>query len=78
MLLKAARSCGLGLATSWMIGDSDSDIQAGKNVGCWTAWLSARVRGRQMKPSAQTEPALSHFPRSLLKFSVLDIPEKEI
>jgi len=42
MLLEAARSRNLDLAASWMIGDSDSDIQAGKNAGCRTAWLSGR------------------------------------
>lgn len=40
MLLEAARSRNLDLAASWMIGDSDRDIQAGKNAGCRTAWLS--------------------------------------
>lgn len=42
MLLEAARTHGLDLATSWMIGDSDSDIQAGKNAGCRTARLSGK------------------------------------
>ena len=40
MLLEAARSRNLDLAASWMIGDSQRDIQAGKNAGCRTAWLS--------------------------------------
>lgn len=40
MLLEAAHSYGLDLATSWMIGDSDIDILAGKNAGCKTARLS--------------------------------------
>lgn len=40
MLLEAAQSRNLDLAASWMIGDSDSDIQAGKNAGCRTARLS--------------------------------------
>jgi D-glycero-D-manno-heptose 1,7-bisphosphate phosphatase len=39
MLLEAARSRNLDLADSWMIGDSDSDIQTGKSAGCRTAWL---------------------------------------
>lgn len=39
MLLNAARSHGLDLAASWMIGDSDTDIQAGKKAGCRTARL---------------------------------------
>jgi D-glycero-D-manno-heptose 1,7-bisphosphate phosphatase len=37
MLLAAARAQNLDLAASWMIGDSDIDIQAGKNAGCRTA-----------------------------------------
>lgn len=40
MLLEAARSWNIDLAASWMIGDSDCDIQAGKNAGCRTARLS--------------------------------------
>ena len=39
MLLDAARSCGIELPASWMIGDSDIDIEAGKNAGCRTARL---------------------------------------
>ena len=37
MLLDAARSHGIELAESWMIGDSDTDVVAGKNAGCKTA-----------------------------------------
>jgi D-glycero-D-manno-heptose 1,7-bisphosphate phosphatase len=41
MLLDAARSCGIELPASWIIGDSDIDIEAGKNAGCRTARLLA-------------------------------------
>lgn len=41
MLLEAARSHDLDLSFSWMIGDSDIDIQAGKSAGCRTARVSA-------------------------------------
>lgn len=37
MLLTAARAHGLDLNSSWMIGDSESDVQAGKTAGCKTA-----------------------------------------
>jgi D-glycero-D-manno-heptose 1,7-bisphosphate phosphatase len=37
MLLEAAQTLGLDLGSSWMVGDSDIDIQAGKNAGCKTA-----------------------------------------
>jgi D-glycero-D-manno-heptose 1,7-bisphosphate phosphatase len=39
MLLDAARSHGLDLRASWMIGDSESNIQAGKSAGCKTVRL---------------------------------------
>jgi D-glycero-D-manno-heptose 1,7-bisphosphate phosphatase len=37
MLLKAAQVHGIDLRSSWMIGDSEIDMQAGKNAGCKTA-----------------------------------------
>jgi len=36
MLLQAARDLNLDLASSWMIGDQDRDIEAGNAVGCRT------------------------------------------
>ena len=41
MLLDAASSRGIDLRTSWMIGDSEIDVEAGKNAGCKTARLLA-------------------------------------
>jgi len=37
MLLAAARDHELDLTGSWMIGDSDTDVEAGKKAGCRTA-----------------------------------------
>jgi D-glycero-D-manno-heptose 1,7-bisphosphate phosphatase len=39
MLLRAAREHSLDLTRSWMVGDSVSDIQAGRSAGCKTAYL---------------------------------------
>jgi D-glycero-D-manno-heptose 1,7-bisphosphate phosphatase len=36
MLLDAARECSIELAESWMVGDSDADIVAGRAAGCRT------------------------------------------
>ena len=36
MLLTAAQSYDLDLASSWMVGDSDIDVAAGRNAGCKT------------------------------------------
>jgi D-glycero-D-manno-heptose 1,7-bisphosphate phosphatase len=39
MILEAARTHELDLAGSWMIGDSEHDVEAGKSAGCMTARL---------------------------------------
>jgi D-glycero-D-manno-heptose 1,7-bisphosphate phosphatase len=39
MLLDAARDHQIDLTASWMIGDSEIDVQAGRNAGCKTARL---------------------------------------
>jgi D-glycero-D-manno-heptose 1,7-bisphosphate phosphatase len=42
MLFDAARDHDIDLSASWMIGDSPSDVEAGRNAGCKTALLAAR------------------------------------
>ena len=45
MLLEAARAHQIDLAASWMIGDSDIDMEAGKSAGCRTVLVGeGRVR----------------------------------
>lgn len=50
MLLDAARELGVNLSASWMIGDTDSDVVAGRSAGCKTILVqqqgSAHKRGR--------------------------------
>ena len=40
MLLQAAKDFNIDLSNSWMIGDSENDILAGKNAGCKTGLVS--------------------------------------
>ncbi|MBM4149013.1 MAG: HAD family hydrolase [Lentisphaerae bacterium] len=40
MLLEAARRHGIDLASSWMVGDQERDIEAGRRAGCRTVLLS--------------------------------------
>ena len=40
MLLDAARRHGLDLKASWMVGDSESDVEAGRAAGCRTILVS--------------------------------------
>ena len=42
MILQAARDFHIDLSASWMVGDSDRDVLAGKNAGCKTVLLSDR------------------------------------
>jgi D-glycero-D-manno-heptose 1,7-bisphosphate phosphatase len=44
MLLAAARDHQLDLAASWMIGDSEIDVEAGKRAGCKTVRLLQRKK----------------------------------
>ena len=39
LLLQAAQDFNIDLSQSWMIGDSENDILAGKNAGCRTALI---------------------------------------
>ena len=41
MLLRAAKEHQLDLRSSWLIGDSESDVEAGKRAGCRTVQLVA-------------------------------------
>jgi D-glycero-D-manno-heptose 1,7-bisphosphate phosphatase len=41
MLLEAARANSIDLTESWMIGDSESDVEAGRRAGCKTVRLIA-------------------------------------
>ena len=40
MLLRAAHDFNIDLGKSWMIGDKDKDVMAGKAAGCQTVWIS--------------------------------------
>jgi D-glycero-D-manno-heptose 1,7-bisphosphate phosphatase len=56
MLLAAARETGIDLARSWMVGDTDSDVLAGRAAGCDTILVqhseSAHKRGAGVAPEA--------------------------
>lgn len=47
MLLRAAEAHRLRFSECWMIGDSASDIAAGKSVGCRTALITQKLEFRQ-------------------------------
>lgn len=48
MLLKAAEDFNIDLSQSFMIGDSESDIKAGRAVGCKTVLIGERYYGQDI------------------------------
>jgi D-glycero-D-manno-heptose 1,7-bisphosphate phosphatase len=63
LLLHAAQTHDLDLAASWMIGDSEKDIEAGRAAGCRTAFLT---------DNRKSSPSNSH----LVGSSLLDAVSK--
>ena len=47
MLLKAAEEFNIDLAESFMVGDGENDIIAGKNAGCHTVLLGSEEYGQE-------------------------------
>ena len=48
MLLEAARDFNIDLAQSWMIGDGENDVKAGKAAGCKTALIGSENYGQNI------------------------------
>jgi D-glycero-D-manno-heptose 1,7-bisphosphate phosphatase len=68
LLLDAARDAGLDLARSWMVGDSDTDVEAGVAAGTRTVLVAApgseHRRAGRVRPDVQANDladALSHI-----------------
>ncbi len=55
MLLQAARDWGIQLQESWMIGDSLSDLWAGRNAGCRESLLVLSGYGEKTQAECGTE-----------------------
>ena len=55
MLLKAAKDFNIDLSESWMIGDGENDIKAGKAAGCKTALIGKGEYGQDLSLSALIE-----------------------
>lgn len=57
MILELAEKYGIDLSSSWMIGDMETDIEAGKSAGCKTAKIgvpsqNADVNGKDLEEVA--------------------------
>lgn len=55
MLLKAANDFNVDLSQSWMIGDGENDIKAGREAGCKTALIGKEHLGQEVSVSSLLE-----------------------
>lgn len=62
MLLQAAEDYNIDLSSSWMIGDSESDVAAGIKAGCKTALIGGGQYGQDL-----TAPSLGELLESIIK-----------
>ena len=55
MLLKAAEDFNIDLSKSWMVGDGENDIKAGKAAGCHTALIGNEDYGQELTVNGMLE-----------------------
>ena len=55
MLLKAAEKFNISLENSWIVGDGENDVKAGKNAGCKTCLIGKGEFGQDMKVKSLLE-----------------------
>lgn len=67
MLIKAAKEFNIDLQNSWMAGDSENDIKAGKAAGCKTVLIN----GTDNFGQNVTAPSLLDFVNNLLPFTAV-------
>jgi D-glycero-D-manno-heptose 1,7-bisphosphate phosphatase len=70
MLLTAAHERQIDLASSWMIGDSEKDVEAGKRAGCRTVLITSNLQA-ESEFADLFEPTLLDASRRVLNLGVL-------
>ena len=63
MIYEAAKKFNIDLDKSWMIGDGENDIEAGKRAGCNTVWIS---QNEKSLGQTATEKSLLDFVKKYL------------
>ena len=72
MLLEAARAHNIDISSAWMIGDSDIDIEAGRNAGCKTIRLLERIENSDQAVGGSVARTTS----DMVAISLLDAAQK--
>ena len=72
MLLQAATDLEIDLNESWMVGDTDRDIQAGQTAGTRTIWLTEPDRVTEVVTPTLYAPTLKEAALFILAESRVD------
>ena len=67
MLLKAAQDLGLDLARSWMVGDGDRDMAAGRAAGCRTVLVRRNGEAPGPTPATVVAPTFADAAQAILR-----------
>jgi D-glycero-D-manno-heptose 1,7-bisphosphate phosphatase len=80
MLLDAAEQLGLDLASSWMLGDTDSDVLAGHAAGCRAVLIehpgSAHKRAGEARPDLVASSLADAAAQLLHELALASSPER--
>ena len=77
MLLQAALDHSIDLSRSWMVGDSDIDVEAGKKAGCRTARILRPGASKQVAAADLTAESLYEATRKIVSVIAPASPAKE-
>ena len=66
MILDMAKKHNLDLAASWMIGDSETDVEAGRRAGCRTILVAGRADATRADVHVSSMTALAKRIRAIL------------
>lgn len=73
--MQAANDYHIDLTKSWMIGDSDIDVEAGKAAGCQTILLSEQISLSDAVDTAIKDNAISAIITIYLEELILRYPQ---
>jgi len=72
MLLAAAQEMDIDLSRSWMIGDSDRDVEAGRSAGCKTILIGSKPSDNAL--TGETRPG-AHLPTNKPDYVAVNLKE---
>jgi D-glycero-D-manno-heptose 1,7-bisphosphate phosphatase len=67
MLLDAAAEIGIDLGASWMVGDTDTDVAAGRAAGCRTVLIEYRATSHKRSSSSRPDLRASDLEDGIAK-----------